>query len=76
VINADGTGREDLTSGPAFDVSPAFSPNGERIAFSKFTFDSRSEEADIYLMRDDGTGVRQLTDTRAFEFGPDWQPEP
>ena len=22
----------------------------------------------------DGTGVRQLTDTRAFEWGPDWQP--
>jgi hypothetical protein len=27
-------------------------------------------------MRADGSGIRRLTDTRAFEFGPDWQPLP
>ena len=74
VMNADGTGREDLTSSPAFDASPAFSPNGNRIAFTRMTFSRRSEESDIYVMRSDGSGERQLTDTRAFEWGPDWQP--
>ena len=74
VINADGTDREDLTSSPAYDASPAFSPNGNRIAFTRMTFSRRSEESEIFVMRADGTGVRQLTDTRAFEWGPDWQP--
>lgn len=74
VMNADGTDREDLTSSSAFEASPAFSPNGNRIAFVKATFSRRSEESDVFVMRADGTGVRQLTDTRAFEWGPDWQP--
>lgn len=75
MINVDSIDRKDLTSGPAIDLAPAFSPNGARIAFTKVTFNSRSEEGDIFLMRSDGSRVRQLTDTRAFEFGPDWQPE-
>ena len=74
VMNADGTERKDLTSSPAYDASPAFSPNGNRIAFTRMTFSRRSEESEIFVMRADGTGVRQLTDTRAFEWGPDWQP--
>lgn len=74
VINVSGTGRRDLTSGPALDLGPAYAPNGEKIAFSKVTF-SGGEQSDIFTMRDDGTGVRRLTDTRAFEFGPDWQAE-
>jgi Tol biopolymer transport system component len=76
VMNADGTQRKDLTSSPAYDTYPAFSPNGTRIAFTRMTFSRRSEESDIFVMRADGTGVRQLTDTRAFEWGPDWQPLP
>ena len=74
VMNADGTQRKDLTSSPAYDTSPAFSPNGARIAFTRMTFSRRSEESEIFVMRADGTGVRQLTDTRAFEWGPAWQP--
>ena len=76
VMNADGTDRKDLTNSSAFDASPAFSPNGNRIAFSRLTFSERSEEGDIFVMRADGSGVKQLTDTRAFEWGSDWQPIP
>jgi Tol biopolymer transport system component len=75
VINANGNGRKNLTDGPAFDVAPAFSPNGARIAFCKVTFSrAQGEAADIFVMKADGTNERRLTDTRAFEFGPDWQP--
>jgi TolB protein len=74
VMDADGGNREDLTSGPAFDAYPAFSPDGSRIAFTRMTFDDRSEKSDLFVMRADGTRKRQLTDTRAFEWGPDWQP--
>ena len=77
VINADGTGRRDLTAGRAFDVSPAFSPDGTRIVFAKMTFDGRSERSDLFVMRSDGSNKRQITDTpRAFEYGADWQPLP
>jgi len=34
VANADGTGRRALTSGPATEVSPNFSPDGTLIAFA------------------------------------------
>ena len=75
VMNADGTDRKDLTSSPAYDTYPAFSPNGTRIAFTRMTFSRRSEESDIFVMQADGSRVRQVTDTsRAFEWGPDWQP--
>lgn len=76
VMNADGTERRDLTSGPAFDVYPAFSPNGAKIAFIRATFSRRSERSDIFVMRANGARKKQLTDTRAFEWGPDWQPIP
>lgn len=77
VINADGTGRRNLTASPAYDVAPAFSPNGNKIVFSKMTFDRRSEKSELIVMRADGTNKRQITDTpRAFEYGADWQPLP
>ena len=77
VMNADGTGRRDLTSSPAYDVAPAFSPSGNKIVFSKVTFDRRSEKSELVVMRADGTNKRQITDTpRAFEYGADWQPLP
>ena len=76
VMDADGGNRQDLTSGPAFNDYPAFSPDGSRIAFTRMTFDNRSVKSDLFVMRADGTRKRQLTDTRAFEWGPDWQPIP
>ncbi len=75
VMNSDGTQRRTLTESSAYEGSPAFSPNGARIAFSRFSFSrAEGESSDIFVMRADGSGVRQLTDTRAFEWGPDWQP--
>jgi len=77
VMNSDGTERKNLTDSKAISVLPAYSPNGNRIAFSRVTFsETRGERGDIFVMRADGTGVRQLTDTRAFEYGADWQPLP
>ncbi len=75
VINADGSGRENLTAGPAYDVLPAFSPSGDQIVFSKVTFDGRTERSDLFVMGSDGANKTQITDTpRAFEYEADWQP--
>lgn len=75
VINADGSGRENLTASRAYDVLPAFSPSGGEIVFSKITFDGRTEQSDLFVMDSDGANKRRLTDTRrAFEYEADWQP--
>ena len=75
VMNANGTGREDLTTGRAYDVLPAFSPSDNKIVFSKMTFDAKIEQSELVVMRADGTNKRQITDTpRSFEYEADWQP--
>jgi Tol biopolymer transport system component len=59
VINTDGSGRENLTAGPAYDVLPAFSPSGDQIVFSKVTFDGRTERSDLFVMGSDGANKTQ-----------------
>jgi Tol biopolymer transport system component len=49
---------------------PAFSPNGNRIAF-KVT--ARDDRIGVCVMRADGTERKQLTFGR-LDFFPDWQP--
>ena len=57
-----------LTAGsPADDSQPAFSPDGERIAFR-----SEREGGGIFLMGATGESVRRLTD---FGFNPAWSPD-
>ncbi len=77
VINANGTGREDLTASRAYDILPAFSPSGGEIVYSKATFNRRSESSELFVMDSNGANKRQITDTpRAFEYEADWQPLP
>jgi dipeptidyl aminopeptidase/acylaminoacyl peptidase len=49
------------------DVSPAWSPDGSRIAFS-----SERSGGDVYLMDPDGSNLVQLTDTPGYDGGPAW----
>jgi len=68
MINADGTGRENLTASRAYDVLPAFSPSGDEIVFSRVTFDRGSESSELVVVGSDGANKTQITDTpRAFE---------
>ncbi len=76
--SADGTPRQNLTNNAAHEESPAFSPDGNSIVFSRFSYSrTRGESSDIFVMRADGTTkAKRLTDTRAFEWGPNWGPLP
>ena len=56
VMNADGSGKVNLTNDPATDQFPAWSPDGSRIAFDSF----RDGSSDIFIMNADGTGVTGL----------------
>jgi TolB protein len=85
-IHPDGTGRMSLsgTCSPAtnciIDASPAWAPNGNRIAFSRgFGHDPSKNptEVDLMVMRADGTGVRKVTDHVRHHYedwGPQWSP--
>lgn len=60
-----------LTSDPAPDVQPAFSPDGKRIAFCS----TRSGTWDIYIMDTDGKNTEQITHTPAQEMHPSFSPD-
>jgi len=52
------------------DFDPAWSQSGGRIAY---TSDPQGQE-DIYVMNQDGNGIKQLTNNIADDLDPDWQP--
>jgi Tol biopolymer transport system component len=59
-----------LTTDPADDTEPAWSPDGARIVFVS----TRSGGSNLYLMNADGTGVVALTGN-AGGFEPSWSPD-
>jgi Tol biopolymer transport system component len=80
VSNADGTGAQKLVPDPGVDGTPAWSPDGKRIAFrSQRAFpgalvtDLNSYE--IYVMRADGSALARLTSNAAGDLEPSWSPD-
>ena len=69
-MNADGTAQTRLTTNPASDGDPEWSPDGQKIAFTS----NRDGNSEIYTMNADGSGVTRLTNDPAGDSGPDWQP--
>ncbi|MBN1265713.1 MAG: PD40 domain-containing protein [Anaerolineales bacterium] len=53
------------------DMFPVWSPDGEYIAFAS-TRDDPNDHFDIYIMRNDGTGIRRLTSDPAHDRQPSW----
>lgn len=72
VVGADGTGERNITNSPAHDQLPAWSPDGERLAYLS------SEDGDTYrlttLALDGGTPIAAPTTGPAFEFVV-WSPD-
>jgi serine/threonine protein kinase/Tol biopolymer transport system component len=64
---ADGNPINLTADSPADDIQPAFSPDGQQIAFR-----SEREGGGIFLMGATGESVRRLTD---FGFNPAWSPD-
>jgi TolB protein len=58
-------------AGLFFQVDPAWSPDGRRIAFVS----RRDGHSHIYVMRADGTGSRRVTDSTPDDDGPTWSPD-
>jgi Tol biopolymer transport system component len=88
-INPDGSSRMQLTFLPLDlytrgDTDPESSPDGSKIAFSRATYTYRdvgggtTEQIytqDIYVMNADGSGLREIADDPALDYGPAWSPD-
>ena len=60
----------DADDGP--DSQPAWSPDGSEIAFSRRVSQSNN---DIFVMNVNGSDVREVTDSKAFDTRPCWSPD-
>jgi Tol biopolymer transport system component len=75
VMNADGTGRMQLTHNDIIDWHPTWSPDGESIAFVRFAPQDDPDNNLILVMNADGSGERKLAEgSNTTEL--DWQPTP
>jgi uncharacterized protein (TIGR03437 family) len=73
-ITADGSILSPLTpiGSAVFDRSPAWSPDGAKIAFARTTATTKSQ---IYVMNADGGNPTRITNTSASERQPSWSPD-
>ena len=101
-VRPDGTGRVQITDDGTFDADPAYSPNGQRIAFTKsnelYVMDANgnnqlglvvtgedlswinnnrilyttNDSGDISTIKADGNDVQVVKATTAGESEPDW----
>ena len=73
VMNADASAQRVLSRGELEGWSPVWSPDGARIAFEGT---ERLRQFDLYVMQRDGSGRRNLTNTRSpNESDPRWSPD-
>jgi TolB protein len=69
-MNADGSGRTQLTRNEVRDENPDWSPDGKRIAF----YSERVGNAEIYVMNADGSRLKRVTRDPWYSALPRWRP--
>lgn len=67
LVATDGSGQTRRLTAGGRNLAPSFSPDGRWIVFTSYR---EGDDAEIFIMRSDGSEVRQLT----FNARPDWQP--
>jgi Tol biopolymer transport system component len=72
IAHSDGTGERHLTNDQAYDRNPTFSRDGQWIAFMS----NRSGKNQLWLIKPDGSGLRQVTYAPAGAQGYNhWSPD-
>ena len=70
VMNDQGTGQELLVADPSA-TAPAWSPSGDEVAFMS----NRDGNWELYVVNEDGSGLRRLTNNAANDGLPTWSPD-
>jgi TolB protein len=70
LVNVQQETAAQLTNG-GNNAASSFSPDGQWIAFNSLR---NNGQADIFIMRPDGTDVRQVTDNPEPDWQPQWKP--
>ena len=71
LVQVDGSGLRQLTSGAGFDENPAFSPNGKQVVFDRHV---GAGKAHIFSVDVDGSGLRRLTSGNSNDSEPVYMP--
>jgi len=73
LVNADGSGKTQLTDQPGRPCGPAFSPDAAEIAFY---IHHSPQTWSLYKMNADGSNILRLTDqTNTCDWSPEWSPD-
>jgi D-alanyl-D-alanine carboxypeptidase len=77
LINVDGTNLRQITDPELNAIRPRWSPDGRLIAFSSNSENFEVENANVWLVAPDGSGLRQLTHQTGLSqaFFPDFSPD-
>ncbi len=75
VMNADGSGKRQVTSNGKANFAPYFLPDGKRIVFSSNMDDPKGRNFDIYVINVDGTGLERVTFNETFDGFPMFSPD-
>jgi Tol biopolymer transport system component len=77
VMNADGSGKRQVTKLNAASFAPFFTPDGKRIIFctNYFATDERKRNFDLAVINIDGTGLERVTFNDTFDGFPMFSPD-
>ena len=74
-INSDGSELTRLTFAEGDDYTPAWSPDGEYIAFTSMRDGVIEGSQEIYVMRSDGTDLTNISNSDNYDVYPQWSPD-
>ena len=75
VMNADGSGKRQVTDLEGASFAPFWHPSGDRILFSSNHEDPAGREFEIYMVDLDGTGLTRVTHSDGFDGFPVFSPD-
>jgi Tol biopolymer transport system component len=71
-IALDGTARTIVGMGTRDESSPAWSPDGERLAFARY---EGGPDSNLFIVNSDGSGEHRLTTSGGMDESPSWSPD-